>query len=463
MKQWKDFLREIEKTLGQTSVEKWISPLKIVRFDAGNLYLEAESYFQVTFFEEHVRPLVKKNFFNSNHRPIQVHLDYPKKQSRKEDVKEESTFQIEANALHPEALLSSFYPSEKNQNTLDLVSELVGYDFISHKPKNPTLPLATFNPIYLYGPSGSGKTHLLMGCTRCLQELGFLTYFVKAKTFTDHVIQAIRLGRMQEFRKTYREVTVLLIDDIHELANKNATQEELFHTFNALHHMGSQIILTSNSPPQKLSSIEPRLTSRFEWGITLQLYPLGQEHMPTLIEKKILELGLILSPEIIQFLLTTFPLMKKWQKALEALTFHSHLDKEKKWTVSLVKEALQSLLLEEEKAKATPEKIIKITSDHFGITVEDLLGKTQTRECSLPRQIAMYLCKNQLHIPFTQIGKLFTRDHSTVMTSIKRIEEGIKNKSETTLSSVNEILKTLEEKTEGPLPFTTEGHPSISD
>ena len=166
-------------------------------------------------------------------------------------------------------LLRTSSPGENNTIVYRLFCELTGYNPIAEKYEQPVVALGAFNPIYLWGGSGSGKTHLLMALTHAFKQRGLNALYARAETFTEHVVAAIRSSEMQSFRKAYRHVDVLLIDDVHVFARKDATQEEFFHTFNTLHTSGRQIILTSKCAPSLLQEIEPRLISRFEWGINV--------------------------------------------------------------------------------------------------------------------------------------------------------------------------------------------------
>ncbi|MES2274293.1 MAG: DnaA/Hda family protein [Chlamydiota bacterium] len=415
MEAWQQFLSHLEQELGRDIVAQWLRVLKIAQFDAGNLYLEASDSFQVNWFEEHVRPFLKRDFQNNNLRPIQVHIAVAssKKDGFKKDPQKPRSLSMGPDALDPEMILSHFIPSDQNLMAYKLISE-------ASRPAKGSPPLS-FNPIYLYGSKKSGKTHLLMGAASALREMGKRVFYVRAEKFTEHVVQAIRLGLMQEFRKIYRDIDVLIVDDIHIFSRKNATQEEFFHTFNTLHTLGRLIILSANASPSTLSEIEPRLISRFEWGITASL---GKPDIKPLLEKKASLWNFPLSSDLTEFLIEKFerdPIL-----ALQALSFRSR--EKGAVTRELALRLLSDLLKDEEKRAHTPEKLIKSLAHHYGIRSEDLLGKSQMREFALPRQMAMYLCREKLKMPFQKIGELFDRDHSTVMSSVKQIKKGIEEK-----------------------------------
>jgi len=445
MQAWLDFLKMQENRLGKVTVDKWLRSLKLTKYDACNIYLEAKDSFQVMWFEEQIRPLLKTCLLNNNNRPIQVHVQLEnenKKTKRKRTGKEKLI--IQPDEVDPTSSLFSFLPPEKSIMTFRLICELTGFNQEKKKVEKPKLKLGSFNPLYIYGPSGVGKTHLLMACAYSFKKQGYRTFFVKAQTFTDHVVNAIRLSQMDEFRKAYRNIDVLLVDDIHILARKNATQEEFFHTFNRLHQMGCQIILCANVPPSQLDDIEPRLISRFEWGLSLRLEKLDKSKTLKLLYTKAKEYNLNLKEETIQFIHSSFSSLVSMQKALEALILHTHLNEDHNpVNVESAKRYLLPLLEEETKSALSPDKIIRHVADFFGIKSEDILGKSQTRECSRPRQLAMYLCRHKLKIPFMKIGKIFSRDHSTVMTSIRSVQKMIGEKNRDVYMAYLDITKKL--------------------
>jgi chromosomal replication initiator protein len=413
---WEVFVQALEDELGAPTVDRWVRSLKILRFDAGNLYLEAKDPVQIAWFEEHIRPKLQGKFLNNNHRPIRVHLAYPETKEKSSQGKGTgSPFPIHQDRLDPELTFENFLTSSKNSMAVKLLSSL-------DEPM--------FNPIYLYGPKSAGKTHLLAAAAHSLQKRGMRVFFVRSETFTSHVVQAIRLGHMQQFRKIYREIDALLVDDIDLFSRKDATQEEFFHTFNTLHTTGKQLLFSSSVPPSKLVDIEARLISRFEWGITI---PLERIDAKEILRLKTNLWKLSYSPEIIDYLAEEFP--SNPLLALQALSIRA------KGRDSLLPSQAASLLydlLEHEKEKAlTPEKIVRAIAAHYGIKAEDLLGKSQTRECALPRQVAMYLCREKLQLPYQKIGEIFGRDHSTAMNGIKLIQKGIEERKGDLLAALS--------------------------
>lgn len=435
MKAWENFLKIEEKEIGSATVKKWLSSLKVLRFDAANLHLEAKDSFQAHWFEEHIRPKLAKKLLSVAHRPIKVHLTVakspaadPAKETKKTKVAPPLKLQWES--PDQSQTFGNFIWSEGNL----IIQKLLGQ--VVDRTADPS-----FNPIFLYGPPGSGKTHLLNALALELGKTSLKTLFVKAETFTGHVVEAIRAGQMQQFRAAYRHADILIIDDIQIFANKGSTQEEFFHTFNTLHVATHTIILSANTPPRELVGIEPRLVSRFEWGISLGLYPLKKNDLKKLVLQRADERGVVLTEKTQDFLLETFTQSpKSLMRAIDAMALRlppkacSHVEE--------LKRVLGDLIQAELAALVTPEKVIRTVAEHWGILVEDILGKSQSRECVLPRQVAMSLCRHHLELPFTKIGTLFDRDHSTVISAIRHV--GKKQESDKELaSSLNILTKQL--------------------
>lgn len=439
MKAWENFLALQEIELGAETVAKWLRSLKVLRFDACNLYLEAKDSFQVLWFEEHIRQKVKTRLLNNNNKQIKVHIAVTNDVGIKREAVPNGEvnqappppFRLNFDALQPALTFQQWYISHGNTLAAKVLAEAVGYD-LDKQTLSSAYPLEPiFNPLYIYGEKGSGKTHLLTAAAHALRLRGKLVIYVRAETFTDHVVMAIRAGEMSTFRQAYRNADALIIDDAHIFSRKGATQEELFHTFNTLHLAKKLIILSANCPPSELQHIEPRLISRFEWGIALALENLSKLHLLEVLKRKAKLFSFELRPNIAEFLVDQFKSSVSSMRALEALILRTHLSKKTAHfssttlTESIVKHTLRDLILEEEHNALTPEKIIKAVAETYGITTEDVLSKSQSRDCTLPRQIAMHLCRYELNIPFIKIGDVFDRDHSTVMSSVRRIQKAI--------------------------------------
>ena len=443
MQIWFQFLENLEKELGKDTVNKWLRPIKVVRFDACNLHLEPQDSFQMLWFKEHISHLANKRLLNHSMRPIKIHLNEPST-CVNQKPSTPSSVQFLHDSIDPAFSYENFIPSISNTFSFQILSELVGFDpstgsFLNEHSHNPE---DTYNPIVIFGDEGCGKTHLLSATTLALQKQKINVLYVKAETFTDHMIKAMRQGLMAAFRETYRLADMLIVDNIEHFSNKSATQEEFFHTFNTYHSAGKQIILGSNLAPKKLQKIEPRLISRFEWGITLNFSILSKTELPLLLLKKMKSFNLSLSREISEYLLSTFDHPKYLSQAVELLSYKEHLQRQT-ITIQDVRQITNSLIEKLPNKKLSSDKILHAVSEIFEKTLEDLLGKSQTKDVVFPRQLAMYLLRHKLKMPYIKIGNLFSKDHSTVMSSIKQITQAIKSKESKVLNSLEYLERKI--------------------
>jgi chromosomal replication initiator protein len=433
MRAWETFLETVKQQLGDETTEKWLRPLKVIHFDACNLYLEAETNFQVEWFEEHIRTLARQKLLNGNFHPIKIHLtckgQLPAKEKKEKEEKEAPIpFTLRKDPILDEYTKENFLFGKDNPILAKLLDE----------------PEIQFNPLFLYGAPSTGKTHLLQVLTKEVLKKGLIPLYVKAETFTENVVRAIRSGNMQEFRKAHRHVDVLIIDDVQYLAGKAATQEEFFHTFNALHGIGKQVILSANVAPFFLENIEPRLVSRFEWGLSLPIAKLKDNELILMMQNRAKELDLPLGEKEIKFLISSFSSNpKSLQRSLEALCLRAE-DKQQ-ITIPIIKALLRDLLMREKRELLTPDKIVKYVSKFYDLQAKDILGKSQTQECALPRQMAMFLCRKRLNMPFSKIGDYFSRDHSTVMTSVKSLDKKTKSGDSEASSALAAINRKIEQ------------------
>jgi chromosomal replication initiator protein len=425
VKEWQAFLDEHKKTVGSDAIEKWAQTLKITRFDAGNLYLEASDLFQFNWFEQYLRPLVKQSLRSMNGRPIRVHLAL--QGSETAEPKKQWKPPLD---FHPDPLLSNctfetYFPGQTNDLNVALLQEAA--------------LKKTYNPIYVHGPRGVGKSHLLMAACHLIKEQKRSVFFVKADRLTQHIVAAIRSGGMQTLRELYRKHDALVIDEIETLAGRSASQEELFHTFNTLHLAGKQILLAGSTAPSELKEIEPRLTSRFEWGLVLSLKPLTPSEQEAYFTQLLSSKKISLDPTLLHSCLSLIPTLPLLKRAADILDVRV---KQMTPTPALLQTWLSPLIQEQQKKALTSDAILQAVATHFDIHRSDLEGRSQAQEHTSPRQIAMYLCRKELHLPYLKIAKLFSRDHSTVMTSVKLIDKKIQD-TPATQEAIKAILDGL--------------------
>lgn len=456
MREWQEFLQRQEDEFGSETVDRWLRTLHVASFDACNLYLQAADSFQASWFDEHIRPKLS-TFVNCNTHLIKVHLEVAgekkpvKTKNQKKPEKALPSWPLSFDTPDPSFTFDTFIVSERTFVPVTLLQETCG-KFVDNKlqamsslDSSKDVPIqGLVNPVFLYGTSGSGKSHLLQAFCQKLTRVGYNAVYVRAETFADHVVKAIRAGNMAFFRQTYRSLDALIVDDVQHLGKKNATQEEFFHTFNSLHTQGKMIILSGHSTPGALQNIEARLLSRFEWGISLELESLAKKDIERMLEIKAQFFNFPLPERINLFLAQTFATSPKSAvRALEALMLRQHLNspgkKKAVLTLAHVKELLQDFIEKEKTEELSCERILELVSGHFGIPVADLIGKSQSRDCSVPRQLAMYLCRDLLKSPYMRIGDLFHRDHSTVMSGIRQIEKTLKEKDSSLQQTVTEL------------------------
>jgi len=281
-------------------------------------------------------------------------------------------------------------------------------------------PAQAYNPLFLYGGVGLGKTHLLHAIGSACEQRGLQVLYVSSEEFTNDLINAIRNHTTQAFREKYRQIDVLLIDDIQFIAGKESTQEEFFHTFNTLHGQDKQIVISSDRPPKALVTLEERLRSRFEWGLTADIQPPDFETRMAILRSKAERAGYELSNDVLETIARRVQSnIRELEGALTRVVAFANLSG-LPFTANLIDSALADLLPRRSEVK--PDDIIRVVTSVFGVTIERLLGRERTREVALPRQIAMYLLREDANLSLPQIGEsLGGRDHTTVMYACEKI------------------------------------------
>ena len=294
-------------------------------------------------------------------------------------------------------------------------------------------PAQLYNPLFIYGDTGLGKTHLMHAIGHEILHRSPETQiaYVPSEQFTNEMISAIQSGRTSDFRQRYRRIDVLLVDDVHFLGNKEGTQEEFFHTFNSLHDAHRQIVVTSDRPPQEIPGLQERLVSRFEWGLVTDIKPPDFETRVAILQKKAAEDRLTLDEEVIEFIARNRKAsVRQLEGAVIKLLAYSSLTR-REITLDLAREALGPRLEDEIRTRITPTEIRQKTADSWGVSVENLVSKRRTKPITVPRQVAMYLIKTTLDLPYTEIGTLFGgRDHSTVIHSVNKVEADMASNAE---------------------------------
>src|SRR4051795_5566126 len=287
-------------------------------------------------------------------------------------------------------------------------------------------PAKAYNPLFIYGESGLGKTHLLHAIGHYTQHLfaGHRVRYVSSEEFTNDFINSIRDGRADGFRKRYREIDVLLVDDIQFLENKEQTQEEFFHTFNTLHNANKQIVISSDRPPKQLVTLEDRLRNRFEWGLITDVQPPELETRIAILRKKAAQERLDAPPEVLEFIAGKIASnIRELEGALIRVTAFASLNRQMV-DLALAEVVLKDLIADAAGPEITSATIMAQTAAYFGITLDDLCGSSRSRVLVTARQIAMYLCRELTDLSLPKIGQQFGgRDHTTVMHADRKIRQ----------------------------------------
>ena len=436
---WKQFICGIQKRISSQNFEMWFKPVKLVDFSSTSLCLSVPKQFYADWLLENYRSLIQEVVFEmTGLNPdlgfkIQETETLPAPSSRKtaETKKEEKTPFI-PKGINPSYTFSNFVVGPSNEFV----------HAACHAVANG--PGATYNPLFVYGGVGLGKTHLLHAIVnQALSSNNFLkVFYVTSEKFTNELINSIRNKKMDEFRKRYRNIDILLIDDIQFIAGKESTQEEFFHTFNALFEIKKQIVLTSDKTPQQIPGLEERLQSRFAWGLIAKIEMPETETKVAILKKKAAA-SKILLPNEVAFLLANSVKsnIRELEGLLTRLSAYSSLARID-ITLETAKQVLKEFIKTEDN-DSNPEDIIKTVSKFSNLKTADLKGKRKSNSIVLPRQIAMYVMRKKTSLSLPEIGQLFGgRDHSTVIYSINKIEsllrENIKIRE-----AVEEVLKKL--------------------
>jgi chromosomal replication initiator protein len=287
-------------------------------------------------------------------------------------------------------------------------------------------PARAYNPLFVYGGSGLGKTHLLHAIghyTRTLYK-GTRVRYVSSEEFTNEFINSIRDDKAATFQRRYRDVDVLLIDDIQFFSGKVQTQEEFFHTFNTLHNANKQIVITSDLPPKQLQDFEDRMRSRFEWGLITDVQPPDLETRIAILRKKTIQERLVAPPEVLEYIASKISSnIRELEGALIRVTAFASLNRQPV-DLAITEVVLKDLLPSDTGPEITAAQIMAATAQYFGVTVDDLCGSSRSRVLVTARQIAMYLCRELTDLSLPKIGQAFGgRDHTTVMHADRKIRQ----------------------------------------
>jgi chromosomal replication initiator protein len=306
-------------------------------------------------------------------------------------------------------------------------------------------PARAYNPLFIYGDSGLGKTHLLHAIGHYAQALtpALRTRYVSSEEFTNDFINSVRDDKMQAFQARYRSVDLLLIDDIQFLERAERTQEEFFHTFNTLHNANKQIVISSDKAPRQLASLEDRLRTRFEWGLTTDVQAPDLETRIAILRKKAATDGMDLPPEVLEFIASRVQSnIRELEGALIRVTAFASLNRQTV-DMNLTEQVLKDLVGESDAPEITAATIMAVTAEYFGVTVEEITGPSRNRALSTARQMAMYLCRELTDLSLPRIGEKFGgRDHTTVLHAERKVKALIPEKL-TVYNQISELTSRI--------------------
>ncbi len=434
---WDSIKSRIRVDLGMTDISynTWIEPLTVhgIEDNIVTIVIHSDNDFTKTYIVKNYEKFFTfyiAEFLGDN---VQVSFVLDRdiinnEETPEKDVEEDKQNQNPSAVSHPQDNLNPKYVFDTfvvgNNNRLAYSAALA----VAENPGQ------SYNPLFLYGGPGLGKTHLMhsIGHYIIKHNLGQKVLYVSSEDFTNEVIESIRSSRhgedkMTQLREKYRTVDVLMVDDVQFIIGKEATQEEFFHTFNALHQAGKQIILSSDRPPKEMETLEDRLRTRFEMGLIADIQSPDYETRVAILRKNAADYGVTISDDIINYVANNITSnVRELEGALTKVIFHSRLYNVD-LTLDNTKDALKDIIYPDKNKVITPALIMDTVCEQYGIKKDDITSKKRNSEIVLPRQIIMYLCREYTDASLDEIGKILgKKDHTTVMSGNNKIKEMLK-------------------------------------
>ncbi len=427
---WSNVLDIIKVELTEVSYNTWLKTIIPISISDNNIVLAAPNDFTKGILEGRYLNLIKNAIKEVTQKEYSIRFIIPGEEQSStigQSVIQENQDNNQRAQLNPKYSFSTFVIG--NSNRFAHAASLAVAE----------APAQAYNPLFIYGGVGLGKTHLMhaIGHYILSQSPDTKVVYVSSEKFTNELINSIREYRNEEFRNKYRNVDVLLVDDIQFIAGKEGTQEEFFHTFNALHEANKQIIISSDRPPKEIPTLEDRLRSRFEWGLIADIQAPDLETRIAILRKKANIENIEVSDEVMQYIATMIQSnIRELEGALIRVVAYSSLTN-KEITVELAEEALKDIISNNKPRQITVDLIKEEVSNNFNIKMEDFNSKKRTRAIAYPRQIAMYLTRELTDLSLPKIGDEFGgRDHTTVIHACDKIS--------TEISQDNEIKEKIE-------------------
>ena len=433
---WPRVLELLRNELTEISYNTWIRTVEPLSVNSGTIELGVPTDFNKGILESRYMSLISNAIRQLTSRDYTILISVPSQESAKRRPASNETGYTEDlynSILNPKYTFDTFVIG--NGNRLAQAASVA----VSEAPAQ------AYNPLFLYGGVGLGKTHLMhaIGHYILTQNPVSKVLYVSSEKFTNELINAIKDDRNEDFRSKYRNIDVLLIDDIQFIGGKERTQEEFFHTFNALYEANKQIIISSDRPPREITTLEDRLRSRFEWGLTADIQSPDLETRIAILQKKAQRENLYIPNDVLIFIADKIVSnIRELEGALNRVIAYSSLT-ETEISIDLCAEALKELLATANTKIINPSHIIDTVSRYFDVRPEDFKSQKRNHRISFPRQIAMYLCRDIVGLSLPKIGNEFGgRDHTTVIHAVHKIEAEIKSNLETS-RTVEELRRNI--------------------
>lgn len=412
---WLDVLGVLEREISSTiTYDVWIKTLEAIDIDGEKLILHAPSESNKLKINREFKPLIVSVLKSLNSLVTDVEIvvsdEYEKREERQEEKQEETLPKVEANVINPKYTFDNFVVGKCNQ---------LAYAAARAVAENPG---QHYNPLFIYGGVGLGKTHVMQAIGNAIrkQKPNLKVLYIPSEKFVNEYVMSVRKGGLssdfgKQFREKYRNLDVLMMDDIQFVSKKPETQNELFHTFNDLTQSGKQIIFASDRAPSEIPDLEDRLRSRFEWGLIADIQQPDMETRIAILQKKALAQKTVISNEVLTYMAQRLATnIREMESMLNKVILLAKLYN-KPITIELAQETFKDYSSPTEEAVGA-EDVIECTCKYFDVTKEDLLGKKRDKKIVEPRQICMYVISEMLPLPLTTIGDIMGgRDHTTVM------------------------------------------------
>ena len=449
--QWAAVRGKIRQKVGDALFKSWFKPISLISFNSGILTLSVPNQFIKTRINGEYFDLLKDYWLNQNKSITKFKLVIVKAKSDQDNSTIYSSKQVDVSTQNKKAS-KSYDLSENIGASLD--QRFTFSNFIVGKPNELAFAAARrvaesqdvpFNPLFLYGGVGLGKTHLMHAIAHEIKRMNPVrrVIYLSAEKFMYHFIKALRFKDTVAFKEQFRTVDVLMIDDVQFISGKESTQEEFFHTFNALVDQNKQLIISADKSPQDLEGIEERMRSRLGWGLVADIHPLTYELRLSILQAKAEKVDTKIPENVLEFLahkITTN--VRELEGALNRITAFSSLVG-KEINIEMTHDLLRDLLKSSQR-KVNIEQIQKKVSEHFNVKMSDMSSARRSRTVVRPRQIAMYLSKNLTSRSLPEIGRRFgNRDHTTVIHAVKKVEE-LRNHDVSLDEDVELLIRMLE-------------------